>query len=557
MCDGLGTGIVPAGDAARLPDRRASPAGYPAAMSQHDREDADRNPPDPEAEHGGHLAQLVADRRAKLERLVAAGVDPYPAGIHAPDRIGTVLEDWEARLEPGEDSGEEVTVGGRLVARRGHGKLVFCVLAEGSAELQVLVQLDRIGAEGMERVADLDVGDWLVVTGTVLRSRRGELSVGADRVTLAGKSLRPLPDKWYGLRDTDTRFRQREVDLAVNADARRVFALRHRVLTALRAELTERGYVEVETPILHPIPGGAAAKPFVTHHNALEMDLYLRIAPELYLKRLVAGGMPRVFEINRSFRNEGLSPRHNPEFTMLESYEAFADYRDVMALTRALVQRAATAAGGELLRSYGGREVDLGGSWPRRTVLELVREATGVADLDYGTPLPHLRELCGRHQVHIEEAWGPGKLVVELYEALVEHTLWDPTFVIDYPVEVSPLARRHRENADVTERFELIVVGRELANAFTELTDPDDQRARFAAQARARAGGDEEAMAVDEAYLRAMELGMPPMGGLGVGVDRLVMLLADVHTIRDVILFPTLRPQQAEAAPAPDSGGSA
>ena len=520
-------------------------------MSEHAREDADRNrrPPDPD-EHGGHLAQLMADRRTKLERLVAAGVDPYPAGLHAPDRIGEVLRAWQDRLEAGEDRGVEVTVGGRLVARRGHGKLVFCVLAEASEELQVLVQLDRVGDEGMARVADLDVGDWLVVTGTVLRSRRGELSVGADRLTLAGKSLRPLPDKWYGLRDTDTRFRQREVDLAVNADARRVFELRHRALAALRAELTERGYVEVETPILHPIPGGAAAKPFVTHHNALDTDLYLRIAPELYLKRLVAGGMPRVFEINRSFRNEGLSPRHNPEFTMLESYEAFADYRDVMALTQSLVQRAAGAAGGGLLRSYGGRPVDLGGTWPRRSVLELVREAVDVPDLRYTTPLPELQDLCTRHHVHFEPGWGAGKLVVELYEALVEHTLWTPTFVVDYPVEVSPLARRHREDPHVTERFELIVVGRELANAFTELTDPDDQRARFQAQARARAGGDEEAMVVDDAYLRAMELGMPPMGGLGLGVDRLVMLLADVHTIRDVILFPTLRPEQ----PAPEDG---
>jgi len=503
-----------------------------------------------EQEHG-HLAELMAERRAKLDRLVAAGVEPYPVGLKVPDRIGAVVRDWDERLDPGEDSGHQVTVGGRLVARRGHGKLVFCVLAEGPDQLQVLVQLDRVGKDVMARVADLDVGDWLVVSGTVIRSRRGELSVGADGVTLAGKSLRPLPDKWYGLRDTDTRFRQREVDLAVNADARRVFAIRHRVLTALRAELVERDYVEVETPILHPIPGGAAAKPFVTHHNALDLDLYLRIAPELYLKRLVAGGMARVFEINRSFRNEGLSPRHNPEFTMLESYEAFADYRDVMALTQTLVQRAAAAAGGGLRRSYGGREVDLGGTWPRRPLLELVREATGASGLGYATPLSELRELCARHGVQAQPGWGAGKLVLELYEALVEHTLWEPTFVIDYPVEVSPLARRHRDNPDVTERFELIVVGRELANAFSELTDPDDQRARFEAQAKARAGGDEEAMALDESYLRAMELGMPPMGGLGLGVDRLVMLLADVATIRDVILFPTLRPEQSVSPAAP------
>lgn len=516
-------------------------------------DDARKSPAPPAAEpvpqppggppDSGHLAELMAERRAKLGRLVAAGVEPYPAGLRVTDHIGAVVGEWAQRLQPGEDSDHRVTVGGRLIARRGHGKLVFLVLAEGDDELQVLVQLNRVGEEMMTRLADLDVGDWLVVAGTVIRSRRGELSVGADTVTLAGKALRPLPDRWYGLRDTDTRFRQREVDLAVNADARRVFALRHRILTVLRSELTSRGYVEVETPILHPIPGGAAAKPFVTHHNALDIDLYLRIAPELYLKRLVAGGMTRVFEINRSFRNEGLSPRHNPEFTMLESYEAFADYRDVMDLTQALVQRAAEAAGGGLRRTYDGREVDLSGQWPRRTVLELVRSATGVPELGYATPTADLRAVCARHGIPVREEWGAGKLVLELYESLVEHTLWSPTFVVDYPVEVSPLARRHRDDPAVTERFELIVVGRELANAFSELTDPDDQRQRFEAQARAKAGGDEEAMVMDEAYLRAMELGMPPMGGLGLGVDRLVMLLADVQTIRDVILFPTLRPE--------------
>jgi lysyl-tRNA synthetase, class II len=494
-------------------------------------------------EDKGRLDDLIAERRAKVARLREGGVDPYPVGVRVSATLAAVREAFQDRLDPGERSGHRVKVGGRLVLRRGHGRLVFLVLREGDVDLQVIAQLDVLGEEGMATVADLDVGDWIAVCGEVVRSRRGELSVQASTVTLLGKALRPLPDKWHGVRDLETRFRQRYVDLVMNAESRRVFAIRSKVLAALRAELTERGYVEVETPMLHPIPGGAAARPFVTHHNALDLDLYLRIAPELYLKRLVAGGMTRVFEINRNFRNEGLSPRHNPEFTMLESYEAYTDYIDIMTLVQALVQRAALQAVGTLQLVYGGQPVDLSGDWPRRTMLDLVREATGWAALGYDTPLDKVRALCCDYNVPVEASWGVGKLVLELYEKLVEATLWDPTIVMDYPVETSPLARRHRSDPHVTERFELIVVGRELANAFSELTDPDDQRTRLEAQAQARAAGDEEAMVVDEDYLRAMEYGMPPMGGLGVGVDRLVMLLADVQTIRDVILFPTLRPE--------------
>jgi lysyl-tRNA synthetase, class II len=378
-----------------------------------------------------------------------------------------------------------------------------------------------------------------------MASKRGELSVKPATLTLLGKGLRPLPDKWHGLSDTEARFRQRELDLVVNAAARRVFEIRSTVLKALRAALDERGYVEVETPMLHPIPGGAAARPFVTHHNALDVDLYLRIAPELYLKRLIAGGMRRVYEINRSFRNEGMSTRHNPEFTMLESYEAYADYHDVMDLTEALLQRAAQEALGTLDLSYRGRALSLAGPFRRATLLDLTREATGRDDLAYDLPPAELRAVCDRHDVPWQDAWGAGKLMLELYEALVEHTLWDPTFVIDYPTEVSPLARRHRSEPHVTERFEIIVTGREFGNAFSELIDPDDQRERFGAQARAKAAGDEEAMVLDEPYLRAMELGLPPTGGLGLGVDRIVMLLADVDNIRDVILFPTLRPERS------------
>ena len=489
------------------------------------------------------LEDLMAERRAKAARLRAAGVDPYPVAVPVSDTLAGVRAEWDDRLAPDESSGHKVTVAGRLMLRRGHGKLLFLVLREDDAELQMIAQLDVLGEEGMRLAADLDIGDWVAVAGEVTRSRTGELSVQAREVTLLAKALRPMPDKWHGVRDLETRFRQRYVDLVVNPDARRVFAIRWKALAALRAELVERGYVEVETPMLHPIPGGAAAKPFVTHHNALDLDLFLRIAPELYLKRLVAGGMTRVFEINRNFRNEGLSPRHNPEFTMLECYQAYADYRDMMALVQALVQRAAREAVGTTSLEYAGRPVELGGEWPRRRMLDLVREAAGAPDLTYDTPIEEVRALCRHHDVHVEDPWGVGKLVLELYEKLVEGALWDPTIVVDYPVEVSPLARRHRGDPHVTERFEAIVVGRELANAFTELTDPDDQRLRLEAQASAKAAGDEEAMAVDEDFLRAMEYGMPPMGGLGVGVDRLVMLLANVQTIRDVILFPTLRPE--------------
>jgi lysyl-tRNA synthetase class 2 len=489
------------------------------------------------------LDDILAERREKLERWRSKGIDPYPVGVKVTASLSAVAEAFAERLEAGEESVEHVSVAGRLVMRRGHGKLVFLVLREADTDLQVMAQVDVVGAEAMADIAELDVGDWVGAAGAVVRTKRGELSVKAETVTLLGKSLRPLPDKWHGLRDIETRFRQREVDLTVNAESRRVFTIRSKVIRALRAEFDERGYVEVETPMLHHVPGGALARPFVTHHEALDLTLYLRIAEELHLKRLVAGGMPRVYEIGRVFRNEGLSTRHNPEFTMLESYEAYADYADVMDLTQALIQRAAMAAAGTLQLTYGERAVDLGGSWQRRTLLDLVREATGAADLDYEAAPADVRALCAQHGVHAEDAWGTGKLVLELYEHLVEHTLWDPTFVLDYPVEVSPLARRHRDNPLVTERFELIVTGRELANAFSELTDPIDQRERFEAQARAKAAGDVEAMVVDEDYLRAMEFGMPPIGGLGVGVDRLVMLLADVATIRDVILFPTLRPE--------------
>jgi lysyl-tRNA synthetase class 2 len=494
------------------------------------------------SDEGEHLGQLSTERREKTASLRDKGIDPYPVGVRVDHRLRELAHAWEHQLQPGEESSTTVRVAGRLVAKRGHGKLVFAVLREAGQELQVMCALDSLGAHGMELVELVDLGDWVQAEGSVIRTKRGELSVRARSFTLIGKSLRPMPDKWHGLTDTEVRYRQREVDLAVNPDTRRTFEIRAAVLNALRSEMSERGYVEVETPMLHPIPGGATARPFATHHNALDTELYLRIAPELYLKRLMAGGMDRVFEVNRVFRNEGLSTRHNPEFTMLESYEAYADYHDMMSLTQALIQRAALEATGSTGVTFDGTAIELGGKWPRRTVIDLVAEATDTG-VDLDTPIDELRDLCTVHQIEWEDSWGPGRLFEELRDEVVEPTLQQPTFVLDYPVEVSPLARRHRDDPRLTERFELIIAGRELANAFSELTDPVEQRERFETQARAKAAGDVEAMTVDEEYLRAMEFGMPPMGGLGVGVDRLVMLLADVHSIRDVLLFPALRRQ--------------
>jgi lysyl-tRNA synthetase, class II len=502
--------------------------------------------PSPEDE-ASKLDEIMATRREKVAALRAAGVQPYAYRFDPTHTLGDVVATWGG-LEAGAETGEVVRVAGRVVGKRDLGRLTFLVLREDGTDLQLFL-VGKALDETSRSVLDLvDVGDWLGAEGEVIASKQGELSVRPASLTMLSKSLRPLPDKHKGLTDVEQRTRQRELDLVVNGDSRRTFVVRHRVLAAVRAEMSERGFVEVETPMLHPIPGGATARPFVTHHNTLDTDLYLRIAPELYLKRLLVGGMPKVFEINRSFRNEGMSTRHNPEFTMLESYEAYADIGDVMDLTEALVRRAAVEALGGTELTYQGRGLSLGEPFRRVPLLDLVREATGRDDLSYATPLADLRALCDAHEVPWDEAFGAGKLLVELYEKLVEHTLWEPTFVTEHPVETSPLARRHRDPAKgehVTERFELLLVGREHANAFTELVDPDDQRERFEAQAAAKAAGDDEAMVVDEAYLRAMELGMPPAGGLGVGIDRLVMLLTDRASIRDVILFPTLRPEQA------------
>jgi lysyl-tRNA synthetase class 2 len=483
-------------------------------------------------------------RRVKLARLRAAGIETFPVGFRRSHTLDEVRRGWEEALEAGQESGDVVRVAGRIVLKRAMGRLAFWTLRHHGHELQVMLTVDALGAEQLEVVLDLDVGDWVGAQGPVVKTRRGELSVKATEVFLLGKALRPLPDKWKGLTDVEVRSRQRELDLAVNPAAMRAMRVRSRVVRALRESMLRRGFLEVETPILNPVPGGALARPFITHHNALDTDLYLRVASELYLKRLLVGGVDRVFELGRMFRNEGIDSTHNTEFTMLESNSAFQDYRDMMELARGVIQEAADAAGGGRRLTYRGREVDLDGDWDEVTLLDAVREAIGRPDLAYDWPLDRVRELCDRRDVAWEPGWGTGKLVLELYEKHAEHRITRPTFVTDYPVEVSPLAHPHRDDPFVTERFELIILGREYANCFSELTDPDEQRARFEDQALAKAGGDEEAMVVDEAYLRALELGLPPNAGLGIGVDRLVMLLADLSSIREVLLFPQLRPEE-------------
>jgi lysyl-tRNA synthetase, class II len=483
-------------------------------------------------------------RRVKLARLRAAGIDPYPAGFRRTHTLEEVRRGWDGELGAGEESGDVVRVAGRVVLKRAMGRLAFWTLRHDGHEVQVMLAIGALGAEQFEVVLDLDVGDWVGVQGPVIKTRKGELSVKATEVFLLAKALRPLPDKWKGLVDVEVRSRQRELDLAVNPAAVRAMRVRSQVVRSLRESMLARGFLEVETPILNPVPGGAYARPFITHHNALDTDLYLRVASELYLKRLLVGGVDRVFELGRMFRNEGIDATHNTEFTMLESNSAFQDYRDMMELARGVIQEAADAAGGGRRVTHRGGEVDLDGDWSEVTLLDAVREALGQPDLAYDWPLNRVRELCDKFEVPWEPGWGTGKLVLELYEKHAEQRITGPTFVTDHPVEVSPLAHPHRDDPFVTERFELIILGREYGNCFSELTDPDEQRARFEEQAMAKAAGDEDAMEVDQAYLRALELGLPPNAGLGIGVDRLVMLLADLASIREALLFPQLRPEE-------------
>ncbi len=461
-----------------------------------------------------------------------------------PDASAAELAERFGELEAGTESGVTVTVAGRLMLRRVQGKLAFATLQDNSgpgADGRIQLFAPAATTPDFEGSAPA-LGDWIGVTGEVMTTRRGELSVRVDAWTLLAAARRAFPDKWHGLSDTDTRYRQRYVDLWVTEEARRTMLLRSRLVSLTRRWLEDRGFIEVETPVFHPIPGGGYARPFTTHHNALGTDLYLRIAPELYLKRLVVGGFPRVFEMARVFRNEGLSSRHNPEFTMLELYQAYGDYHDHMALTEELVAHLATELCGGTTITYQGRELDLAVPWRRATMTDLVDEQIGRR-LDAATPTDELRAVCDEYELPWHDGDGPGMLLLEIYEKTTEAAQWQPVFVTDYPEEVSPLSRAHREVPGLVERFEAIVAGRELCNGFSELVDPDEQRTRFEAQARRRSGGDEEAMAVDEDYLRALEYGLPPTVGLGIGIDRLAMLLADAPSVRDVILFPTLRPE--------------
>ncbi len=475
---------------------------------------------------------------------------------YEPDESAGGLATRHEGLEPGTETGEVVTVAGRLMLRRVQGKLAFGTLQDSSGRIQLFAPAKTTPA--FDEFGRLNLGDWIGVRGEVMTTRRGELSVRVDDWTLLAEARRAFPDKWHGLSDVDTRYRQRYVDLWVTEEARRTFVLRSRLVSLTRRWLEDRGFMEVETPTLQPVQGGAHAKPFVTHHNALGEDLYLRIAPELYLKRLVVGGFERVFELARVFRNEGVSTRHNPEFTMLELYQAYADYNDIMVLTEDLVAHLATELRGTTELTYGGRALDLGAPWRRARMADLIEEQIGVA-LDVRQDRAELVQVAAEHGVTVHDEDGPGKIILEIYEKTTEATLWGPIFVTDYPQEVSPLARPHREKVGEVERFEAIVAGRELVNAFSELTDPDDQAARFADQARRRDAGDGEAMEVDHDYLRALEYGLPPTGGIGIGIDRLVMLMADAPTIRDVVLFPTMRPEAASASASGTitTGGSA
>jgi lysyl-tRNA synthetase class 2 len=459
-----------------------------------------------------------------------------------PDATAASLQERFADLPPEGETGVVVTVAGRLMLRRLIGKLAFGTLRDSSGAIQLFA--GAAWTEGFDSFGRLSLGDWIGATGEVVRTRTGELSVKVTSWVLLAEARRGFGDKWKGISDVDLRYRQRYADLWAHEGSRETLQLRSQVISWTRRWLEERGFVEVETPVFHPIAGGAAAKPFVTHHNALDLDLYLRIAPELYLKRLVVGGFEKVFEIARVFRNEGLSTRHNPEFTMLELYQAYADYTDMMVLVEDLVSGLASALLGTTSLTYAGRALSLAAPWQRATMTDLIAAHAGVA-VELDIPVGELRAVAEKLGVAVEPSWGPGKLILEIYEKTTEPELWGPVFVLDYPKEVSPLARDHRSRPGYVERFEPIVAGRELGNAFTELIDPDEQRARFEAQAAQRAAGDEEAMAVDEDYLRALEYGLPPTGGLGLGMDRLVMLLAGVEAIRDVIAFPTLRPEQS------------
>jgi lysyl-tRNA synthetase, class II len=487
----------------------------------------------------GGLAAQTAERRAKRDALQAQGINPYPTRF---ERSATLAELKSAHcgLAPDTRTGEVARVAGRVVSMRGHGKLRFITIEDTNSAVQLMFQADHLPDDTAAVEALVDLGDWVGATGEVITSRRGELSVDVTGLKILAKALRPLPDKWYGLNEAETRYRQREVDLLANKESRRVFDIRFKTLSILRNQLKAQNFLEVETPILQPQAGGALARPFFTHANALDAEFSLRIAPELYLKRLLVGGYERVFEIARNFRNEGIDTRHSPEFTSLEAYRAFGDFHDGMDLTEHLITEAARGAAGRFEFDFAGQHIDLEPPWPRRDLLDMLEERLGQR-VHPSMPAADVRAICEANGVPYLPSWGSGKLIFELYDKVLMPETVGPVFIYHYPTEVSPLARQSVEDPTITDRFELVIAGRELANGYSELNDPDEQAKRFQAEAAAAAGGDAEAHPADTAFVRALEYGLPPTSGIGIGIDRLIMLLAEVPAIRDVILFPIMR----------------
>ncbi|TGV06673.1 lysine--tRNA ligase [Alcaligenaceae bacterium 429] len=488
---------------------------------------------------------LITERRGKLQQLRENGV-AYPNNFRPADQADALHATFsEHEKEALAELKHPVSVAGRMMLKRVMGKASFATLQDGSGRIQIYLDKNSVGEEVYEQFKTWDIGDMLAVEGIMFKTNKGELSIHASSIRLLAKSLRPLPDKFHGLADQELRYRQRYVDLIMNEEVRGTFLARSKIINSIRQNMLQERFLEVETPMLHPIPGGASAKPFVTHHNALDMEMYLRIAPELYLKRLVVGGFERVFEINRNFRNEGVSPRHNPEFTMMEFYAAYTDYRWLMDFTEELIRNAAIAAHGTAVLTYQDQELDLSKPFERLTIIQAIQKYAEGYQESQLQDIAFLRTELKRLKVDVDNPplsnAGLGALQLALFEEVAESKLWNPTYIIDYPVEVSPLARASDSEAGITERFELFITGREIANGFSELNDPEDQAQRFQAQVAAKDAGDEEAMYYDADYIRALEYGMPPTGGCGIGIDRLVMLLTNSPSIRDVILFPHLR----------------
>lgn len=512
------------------------------------------------ADQASTLNDERATRLAKRAALFEAGQNPYPEHSELEDYVADI-ETKYAELADGEDTEDVVKIAGRVVAKRGQGKIMFIVVRDATAEIQLFCRINDMDEVAWNTLKALDLGDILGVTGVVVRTQRGQLSVAPKSATLLSKAVRPLPEKFHGLSDKETRYRQRYVDLIANDDVRETFRKRSQILSTFRRFMESDGYMEVETPILQTIQGGATAKPFITHFNALDQECYLRIATELHLKRCIVGGFERVFEIGRIFRNEGMDLTHNPEFTTMEAYRAFSDLEGMKALAQGVIKAANKAIGNPEVIEYQGQTIDLSGEWASRPMTDIVSDVLGK-QVTIDTPVEELAAAAREKGLEIKPEWTAGKIIAEIYDELGEDTIVNPTFVCDYPIEVSPLAKRFEDDPRLTHRFELVIAGHEYANAFSELNDPVDQAERFAAQMAEKAGGDDEAMEYDEDYVRALEYGMPPAGGIGIGIDRVVMLLTNQASIRDVLLFPHMKPEKgfqsgAAAAKAAEAGNAA